>query len=245
MNKKMPILTIEQETKMGFLLGNYDEKKYPLLTNHNGKTGAQFLVLNFPRITCAIDSPCWKSCYCNSGHLHTETCQKNAFRNLKSYLDNPKRFWRAILAQIEKEDFLFFRYFEMGDIDSLEFLNGMVWLAENCPKTKFVCYSKRYEVLLDYLDKGGKFPLNLRIFASEWVLESGKVWKQDLLAKLSAYGIKKAIYIPSVKALKAFDMKKGHICTCEGCSKCKACANIDKNVGFLDHKKAKSLQLAL
>lgn len=239
-----PILTIEEEIARGLWLGyGYDEGRYPILTNHNSKTGALFLVLNFPRLSCPLNAPCEKLCYCNAGNLHTETCQKNAARNYQSYEKDPKRFWKAILAQLEKEGYPFFRYFEMGDIDSLRFLNGMNWLALQAKNVRFVAYTKQYEILLKWLKQGHKLPANLHIYASEWKLAGGTTWKADKVKELNSFGIPSAIYIPTVEAMEEFTaMGKGHICSCPGCSSCKVCAISNGNIGFVDHQLAKKLK---
>lgn len=243
---KKVIPTILEEIRLGPWTGeNYDKKRYPLTTNGNGKTGPLLLVLNFPRLTCPLNPPCEHLCYsANDWHLATEWCQKNAGRNYVAYVENPSRFWKKLKFDIENGGFPFFRYFETGDIPDDAFLEGMVKLALELPTVRFVAYTKQYETVLAFLDKGGKIPDNLHLYASTWREANGALWKGELIKRLEAYKVFLAEYIPTVEELEEFSVShRGHVCACNvGCSACKACLTNFGNVGFIDHNLNRKLK---
>lgn len=141
---------------------------YPKICNNVSKLGIGIGTLNFPAVTtCREDAPCKKGCYTCKGNFAFSTVQKGLQRNLDSYLDDPDRFFSVLHNQLEMIPYRFFRWFSSGDIIDGRFLEGMCWLARRHRKTQFLCFTKKYELVNEYLSHHRK-PKNLIIVFSNW-----------------------------------------------------------------------------
>lgn len=141
---------------------------YPKISNNVSKLGVGIGTLNLPAITtCRKDAPCKKGCYACKGNFAFSTVQKGLQRNLDSYLENPDRFFSVLHNQLEMVPFRFFRWFSSGDIVDSRFLEGMCWLARKHKATQFLCFTKKYELVNEFLEHHRK-PRNLIIVFSNW-----------------------------------------------------------------------------
>lgn len=136
------------------------------VTNGNSKLGA-IPAINLPAIkTCREDAPCRKLCYANKGNFlfkHVKNCYE---RNLKVFLENPSKAENDILSQIPSLGMI--RWHASGDIVNREYLDMMVRIAKQRKQTRFLCFTKKYEMINQYLDEGNTFPKNLKIVFSGW-----------------------------------------------------------------------------
>ena len=141
---------------------------YAKVTFGNTKLGRQIASINMPAgITCRSDAPCAKSgCYAKKGRWLFENVQNSLKRNLEAYQNNPKRFFDSVAEQT----FLckYVRWFSSGDIVDAEFLKGMCRVARKNKDTRYLCFTKKYEIVNDYIKEGHKIPSNLRIVFSAW-----------------------------------------------------------------------------
>ena len=62
----------------------------------------------------------------------------------------------------------FFRWQVAGDIVNDKYLSGMIDVAKKCPHCNFLAFTKKYDLVENYLDKGNEFPENLNIVLSGW-----------------------------------------------------------------------------
>lgn len=119
-----------------------------------------------PVLSCRPDAPCFKKCYARRGRF--------AFPHNKSLLQMNLDIWNEDPVQFERDVIIaafhsrFFRWHSAGDIPDAKYLNMMVSVAEKLPDTKFLCFSKKYEIINDYLDTYSAFPKNLSIVLSAW-----------------------------------------------------------------------------
>lgn len=131
------------------------------------KLGASIPTVNLPPIvTCRADAPCFKDCYARRGHFRYKNVQNSMENNLLAYQENPKLFF-SMIAEVW-QNFLRARWFSAGDIVDMDFLRGMCWVARKCPKTKILCFTKKYELINQFLDEKHKIPENLHIVFSRW-----------------------------------------------------------------------------
>lgn len=139
------------------------------LSNSVSKLGTGIATLNFPAIvTCRKNAPCAAGCYARKGRFQFESVKNRHTENYMCYLESPERFWAMIEAQLFMVPYRFFRYFSAGDIPDAAFLVGMVELAEKFPETKFLCFTKQFEIVNAFVDDGGEIPENLSIVFSTW-----------------------------------------------------------------------------
>ena len=62
----------------------------------------------------------------------------------------------------------FFRWHSSGDIPDAEYLAMMARIARNLHNTRFLCFTKKYELVNAYISEHGPFPDNLTIVLSAW-----------------------------------------------------------------------------
>lgn len=119
-----------------------------------------------PVLSCREDAPCFKRCYARRGRFAFQHNKSLLQRNLDIWNEDPEQFRRdAIIAAFHSR---FFRWHSAGDIPDAKYLDMMVAIAEQLPDTKFLCFTKKYELVNAYLDSHGSFPDNLSIVLSAW-----------------------------------------------------------------------------
>lgn len=132
------------------------------------KLGANIPSVNLPPvITCRKDAPCYKKCYARKGRF--------SFQKNRALLEKNFRIWNAAPDQFEHEvkkaaaTAKFFRWHSSGDIPDEKYLEMMVRIARETPDTKFLCFTKKFELVNEWLNKWGNFPANLNVVYSAWM----------------------------------------------------------------------------
>lgn len=138
----------------------------------NGKTGPLVLNCSFPTVCCREDAPCGKDCYCKKGHQAMAKILAAYSRNLRIYTEDKKAFWEQLCFKLKYNPYPYFRWFDAGDMPSEEFFAEACTFADKFPQTKFIMFTKHYEYVNNYLDKGLSIPDNLCVRFSYW----GKDW---------------------------------------------------------------------
>lgn len=139
-----------------------------LITWSNIKLGGRIPQLNMPYgITCRKDAPCFKDCYCTRGNMALPNVRGSHKNKLQMYLDDPNAFFRQIDIELSWSNPKYFRYHSSGDIVDIKYLNLMCWLARRHKETRFLCFTKKFEMVNTYFD-GHRKPDNLVIVLSNW-----------------------------------------------------------------------------
>ena len=137
----------------------------------NAKLGGFIPSIDLPPIvTCRKNAPCRKGCYALKGNFRYPTKIKSMQDNLAAYKKDPVAFFDTIKDFLNNGDVIyrFFRWFGAGDIVDGDFLKGVVEVAKQCKDTKFLMFTKKFELVNDYLDYYQEFPSNLHIIFSMW-----------------------------------------------------------------------------
>lgn len=137
----------------------------------NSKLGTKIPALNLPALkTCRADAPCRKGCYALKGNWLYANVKNSLENNLNDFLNDSSKFFNDIIDYLNNglTTHKYFRWFASGDIVNETFLNGMVEVAKKCKQTKFLCFTKKFEIVNNYLKNGGKIPNNLKIVFSAW-----------------------------------------------------------------------------
>lgn len=141
---------------------------YAKVTFGNTKLGRQIASINMPvGITCRADAPCAKTgCYGKKGRWLFENVQKSLQWNLNAYNNDHKRFFESVAEQT----FLckYVRWHSVGDIVDDEYFKGMCKVARKNKDTRYLCFTKKYEIVNNYLNDGHRIPSNLKIVFSAW-----------------------------------------------------------------------------
>lgn len=142
-------------------------KSFVCITTSNSKLGASIPNINLPPIiTCRKNAPCFKGCYALRGRFNFPTVKAALQRNLDHYYENPKLYFETII--VNTCGFFWVRWHSSGDIPDANYFLGMIKVAKKNPKTKYLCFTKKFEIINDYLNSGKKIPNNLSIVFSNW-----------------------------------------------------------------------------
>lgn len=140
-----------------------------IIKNTNHKLGKLIGNINMPvGLTCRSDAPCFKLCYGRRGNYCYKNVRTSIDNNYELYKENPEFFFSVINTELKLNPFPFIRWHSVGDIPDLTYLKGMVSVARKNPKTKFLCFTKQYEIVNSFLAEGGKIPRNLSLVLSNW-----------------------------------------------------------------------------
>lgn len=139
-----------------------------LITLTNKKLGGHIAQVNMPYvISCREDAPCKSLCYCRKGHIATPTATKSHNSKYQYYLDHPKEFFNQLDVELKLITYKYFRWHASGDIVDEGYLAGMFKIARKHPETRFLCFTKKYELVNSFLYKHKK-PSNLVLCLSNW-----------------------------------------------------------------------------
>lgn len=135
------------------------------ISNGNSKMGAVPSVSLPPITTCPHNAPCAKKCYAKRIYNRRPTVKAAYDRNLAILESNPEIYWTQVKSAASMTRF--FRYHVSGDIPNIEYLANMVKLAHELPKTTFLAFTKRYDMVNCFVSDNA-MPDNLIIIFSEW-----------------------------------------------------------------------------
>lgn len=132
----------------------------------NSKLGKKIWGINLPAIiTCRKNAPCAKKCYARKGRFVFPAVQNAHSENLMEYMTDPAAYEAGVTKAAAKREF--FRWHSSGDIVDMAYLEMMCRIAEACPNTRFLCFTKQYEIVNEYLDHH-TCPKNLVLVFSQW-----------------------------------------------------------------------------
>lgn len=142
------------------------------MSNRNSKTGMACLNLAFPTCVCRDDAPCKAKCYANKGCQQMASVQAAYYRNLRLYNDDADLFFEQMYYKIKFSGLPKVRLFDSGDFPNYEFLEKLVDVCKKTPQVKYMAFTKKYELVNEYINKNGNLPDNLNIILSAW----DKLW---------------------------------------------------------------------
>ena len=142
-------------------------KQYAKVSNTNSKLGGQIYSINLPPVvTCRSDAPCFKGCYACKGNWLFPNVKNSLNQNLEAYKGNPDLFFESIAAQTALVRFC--RWHSSGDIVDMQYFEGMCKVARKNKETHYLCFTKKHEIINEFLSKGKRIPKNLSIVFSAW-----------------------------------------------------------------------------
>ena len=186
------------------------------MSNKNSKTGMACLNLAFPTCVCREDAPCKQGCYANKGRQQIAKVQAAYYRNLRLYNDDPETFFEQVYYKVKFSGLPKVRLFDAGDFPDAEFLVRLVDLCKKTPNTKYMAFTKKYEIVNEYISKNGNLPDNLNIIFSAW----DKLWEVS-----NPHGLGVAYVDFNDKRFNPDFPKNAFICpgresTCSACGAC-------------------------
>lgn len=188
----------------------------------NSKLGRTMNIALPPGITCAPGVPCYNDgCYGRKFYELREICRNAWDDNYALLLQDRVRYFALINSHVLLQEPDLFRWHVSGDFPDLDYLVRMIDIAEQNPKTKFLCFTKQYELIGKHglLRKRQKLPDNFSLVVSAW---PGLELPEELVRKYPVAWMR--------------DVRKGRVPdpripsntkTCGGgCDKCGLCWNI-------------------
>lgn len=115
--------------------------------------------------TCRV-CDCNKKCYAKKLERIRKSVRDAYQHNLEVLTYNKDTYWREIEATIMLSRF--FRFHVSGDIPDRDYLEHMVEIAKRNPHCEILCFTKKYELVCEYLDMWSFFPDNLHMILSGW-----------------------------------------------------------------------------
>ena len=132
----------------------------------NSKMGAVPSVSLPAGLTCRKDCTCYAKCYARKLE-RIRPAVRNAYQsNLDLLRNDPDTYWREVEAQIMMSRF--FRFHVSGDITNAAYLRKMVFVAGRNPHCQILCFTKKYDLVNDFLADGESIPKNLHMILSAW-----------------------------------------------------------------------------
>ena len=133
----------------------------------NMKTGSISSVSLRPVADCGNCKCCSGKCYDMRNDCVYKGVRATRANNAAIYLNDPKRYFDEISDHCRTQ--VAFRWHIGGDIKDRQYLDGMIRVANENPKCDFLCFTKMFRVVNEYLDEtGGVLPENMQIIFSGW-----------------------------------------------------------------------------
>lgn len=162
MNKRLSnILLLRKE-----MMGNVD-KLHVSISTGNSKLGAIPSVSLIPVLDCANCSACGHSCYDLRHDLIYKAGRIARVKNNLIYTCDPQRYFREIKAWLTLNFPRAFRWHIGGDIKDVFYYHQMIHIAKTFPDIKFLCFTKRFNLVNQEYAKGNIAPDNLRLYSRD------------------------------------------------------------------------------
>lgn len=139
------------------------------ISDGNTKLGAIPSVSLIPVMDCGNCAICAKSCYdLRNDFIYKEVIKTRAI-NSAIYHEDPERFFKEIDGYLDYRFPRAFRFHIGGDIQDKWYLDKMCEIARKHKDTKFLAFTKMFDVCNEYLDEGNVIPENMHILFSGWL----------------------------------------------------------------------------
>lgn len=137
------------------------------ISRTNSKLGAIPSVNLPPVITCHNCAHCSRKCYALK-HMYGlyKSCKLAYDFNLELYRTNPTEYFETIKSVANTSRF--FRWHASGDIVDAAYFDYMIAVANACKHTRFLCFTKAYDIVDKWIANNGQLPTNLQVIYSKW-----------------------------------------------------------------------------
>lgn len=136
------------------------------ISHGNSKMG-HIASVSLPSIVTCRACKCHEKCYARKLERIRPTVAAAYKRNLDILTSDPDTYWREVEAAIMTSRF--FRFHVSGDIPNYGYFESMVDIAWRNPHCQILCFTKKYDIVNEFMDRGGIVPKNLHIIFSGWV----------------------------------------------------------------------------
>jgi len=140
------------------------------ISTTNSKLGLIPSVNLTPVVTCRKNCPCAKDCYARKGRYRFQNVKDSLMHNYNEYMRDATQYFEDIRHAINNGmvSYSYFRWHAAGDMVDEDYFKGMVDVATSLPLTSFLAFTKKYEIVNEFIANGGVIPSNLHIVFSAW-----------------------------------------------------------------------------
>lgn len=138
------------------------------ISNANSKMGNVASVSLMPFLSCPglCKDTCGAKCYAAKLANLRPSVLKSYAKNQALAMYRPDLFW--VQVNVAVMAVRYFRFHVSGDILNAEYFGHMIDVARNNPKTEILVFTKRYEIVNEWIRANGELPENLHILFSGW-----------------------------------------------------------------------------
>lgn len=122
--------------------------------------------VSLPSVVTCRECACQQKCYARKLERLRPSVARAYKRNLDILKNDSDTYWREVEAAVMLSRF--FRFHVSGDIPDNQYLLRMVHVAQRNQHCHILCFTKKYELINDYLASGEVFPENLHMILSAW-----------------------------------------------------------------------------
>lgn len=123
--------------------------------------------VSLPSVLTCRDCSCNQKCYARKLERLRKTVAMAYENNLRVLIETPEIYWREVEAAIMLSQY--FRFHVSGDIPNKEYFYKMVEVATRQKHCKILCFTKKFEIVNEYIADYGELPKNLHIIFSGWI----------------------------------------------------------------------------
>ena len=163
-----------KEKRLTRMIDQYEEycenvdQIHVYIANGNRKTGAAVPSVSLiPIFNCRNCSVCQDKCYDLRNDCCYPGCADRRAMNAAILKMDRAKYFREINDAVK--GFRFFRWHIGGDIVDEDYLFWMTLIASANQHCKFLCFTKSFDIVNNYMMNGGFLPDNLQIIFSNWV----------------------------------------------------------------------------
>lgn len=144
------------------------EVEHVHISSANSKMGNVASVSLMPFLSCPgrCRKTCGKKCYAAKLANLRANVLKSYAKNQALAMLKPELFWEEVNAAIAAVRY--FRYHVSGDILNKPYFGKMVESAKNNSKTEILVFTKRWEIVSEWIRENGDLPENMHILFSGW-----------------------------------------------------------------------------
>ena len=189
-----------------------------------------------PRRTCVSDITCRQKCYAMRMMRFRNNIKVSWERNTQVWNNEPDGYFRQLRQWIDKHNPPYFRFHVGGDIPNIRYFLFMADLADQTPNTKYLCFTKRYTGMGQYIETMREGLDNVRLLLSAWPFQ---IPEHEFLFNVCAHESRK---MPNKIAVSWIDddprvdtmAYKPTLCK-NNCSICHACWESDGDIILHKH----------
>ena len=123
--------------------------------------------VSLPAVVTCRTCDCQTKCYARKLERIRKTVAQAYKNNLTVLTETPDVYWREVEASIMLSRY--FRFHVSGDIPDKEYFNKMVEVAARQQHCEILCFTKKFEIINEYIAANGELPKNLHMVFSAWV----------------------------------------------------------------------------